>query len=88
MWKGRNPGLLFFGVATALALLAQTGLRSFDRKTRIAAQVVGTVGLTCTAPAAYYIGAGQLDRRAFVLGSANWIFAGNQIRFVTSCPVL
>lgn len=82
MWKGRNSALLFFGVATALALLAQSGLRTFGRRTRMAAQLVGTVGLTCTAPAAYYIGTGQLDRRAFVLWAANWIFAGNQIHFV------
>ena len=48
----------------------------------MAAQLVGTVGLTCTAPAAYYIGTGRLDERAFVLWAANWIFAGNQIHFV------
>jgi hypothetical protein len=82
MWKGRNSGLLFFGAATALALLAQAALRTFGRRTRMVAQVVGTVGLTCTAPAAYYIGAGRLDQRAFVLWAANWIFAGNQIHFV------
>jgi hypothetical protein len=48
----------------------------------MAAQLVGTVGLTCTAPAAYYIGTGRLDGRAFVLWAVNWIFAGNQIHFV------
>jgi hypothetical protein len=48
----------------------------------MAVQLVGTVGLTCTAPAAYYIGTGRLDERAFVLWAANWIFAGNQIHFV------
>ena len=45
-------------------------------------QVVGAFGLTCTAPAAYYIGTGRLDTRAFALWIANWIFAGNQIHFV------
>ena len=48
----------------------------------MAVQLVGTVGLTCTAPAAYYIGTGRLDERAFALWAANWIFAGNQIHFV------
>src|ERR1035438_9902226 len=45
-------------------------------------QLVGAIGLTCTAPAAYYIGTGRLDERAFILWAANWIFAGNQIHFV------
>jgi YwiC-like protein len=82
MWKGRNSELLVFGAATALAFVTQAVLRKFGRRARMAAQLVGTVGLTCTAPAAYYIGAGRLDERAFVLWAANWIFAGNQIHFV------
>ena len=48
----------------------------------MAAQLVGAIALTCTAPAAYYIGTGRLDERAFILWAANWIFAGNQIHFV------
>lgn len=82
LWKGKNSGLLFLGAATALAFVAQAVLRLFGRRVRMAAQLVGTVGLTCTAPAAYYIGTGRLDERAFVLWAANWIFAGNQIHFV------
>ena len=45
-------------------------------------QLVGALGLTCTAPAAYYIGTGRLDRHALLLWILNWIFAGNQIHFV------
>ncbi len=82
MWNGRNSKLLFLGAATAFAFVAQAVLRKFGRKARMAAQLVGTVGLTCTAPAAYYVGTGRLDERAFVLWAANWIFAGNQIHFV------
>jgi len=82
MWNGRNSKLLFLGAATALAFVIQAVLRMFGRRARMAAQLVGTVGLTCTAPAAYYIGTGRLDERAFVLWVANWIFAGNQIHFV------
>jgi hypothetical protein len=48
----------------------------------MAAQLAGAIGLTCTAPAAYYVGTGRLSERAFVLWAANWIFAGNQIHFV------
>jgi hypothetical protein len=46
------------------------------------AQVVGTLGLTVTAPAAYYLVTGELDRDAWALWVANFLFAGNQIHFV------
>src|SRR5579862_977565 len=82
MWKGRYPGLLLFGAGTACALFMQAVLKKLGRDTRMISQVVGAIGLTCTAPAAYYIGTGRLDTRAFVLWIANWIFAGNQIHFV------
>lgn len=82
IWRGQNSGLLLLGTATAFAFAAQAALQKFGRRARMAAQLVGTVGLTCTAPAAYYIGTGRLDERALVLWAANWIFAGNQIHFV------
>jgi YwiC-like protein len=82
MWKGQNLQLLLLGGATALAFLIQSALRILGRKTRMAAQMVGAIGLVCTAPAAYYIGTGRLDKRALILWLANWIFAGNQIHFV------
>ncbi len=82
MWKGLNLRLLFLGGATALTLVAQSVLKNLGRKTRMVAQLVGALGLTCTAPAAYYIGTGRLDERGFILWVANWIFAGNQIHFV------
>ncbi|MFY9904812.1 MAG: YwiC-like family protein [Terriglobales bacterium] len=82
LWKGQNLQLLLLGGATAFALLLQSVLRSLGRKTRMAAQLVGAIGLTCTAPAAYYLGTGRLSERAFILWAANWIFAGNQIHFV------
>jgi hypothetical protein len=82
MWKGQNLQLLLLGGATALAFLIQSVLRNLGRKTRMAAQLVGAIGLVCTAPAAYYIGTGRLSERALILWLANWIFAGNQIHFV------
>ncbi len=82
MWKGRYPALWLLGAATAGSFVLQAGLRKLGRRTRMISQIVGAFGLTCTAPAAYYIGTGRLDTRAFVLWIANWIFAGNQIHFV------
>jgi hypothetical protein len=82
MWKGQNLQLLLLGAATVFALVVQTVVRRLGRKVRMAAQFVGAIGLTCTAPAAYYIGTGRQSGRAFILWAANWIFAGNQIHFV------
>src|SRR6202158_858065 len=82
MWRGRDLGLLARGAAAAFAVVVQTALQRLGRRARMAPQLVGAIGLTCTAPAAYYMGAGRLDERAFVLWAANWIFAGNQIHFV------
>jgi hypothetical protein len=82
MWKGRDLQLLLLGAAAAFALVVQMVLQRLGRRARMAAQLVGAIGLTCTAPAAYYIGTGRLTERAFILWAANWIFAGNQIHFV------
>jgi hypothetical protein len=82
MWEGRDSKLLLLGVAAAFAFVAQAVLRQLARGARMAAQLAGAIALTCTAPAAYYIGTGRLDQHAFVLWAANWIFAGNQIHFV------
>jgi YwiC-like protein len=82
IWRGRDLRLLFLGAAAVFAVVVQTALRRLGRRARMAAQLVGAIGLTCTAPAAYYIGTGRLDERAFILWAANWIFAGNQIHFV------
>jgi len=52
------------------------------RGARTAAQIVGAAGLTATAPAAYYVAAGSMDRKAWMLWAANLLFAINQIQFV------
>jgi len=82
LWNGRNRCLLLLGGIGALAFVAQTLLMKLGRKLRMMAQMLGAIGLTCTAPAAYYVATGHLDARAWVLWAANWIFAGNQIHFV------
>lgn len=45
-------------------------------------QIVGTLGLTVTAPAASYVATGTLDRAAWALWMANLLFVGDQIHFV------
>lgn len=79
---GKNRKLLLLGLVAISALVAQGLLQKLGRSTRMLAQVVGTLGLTVTAPAAYYLLTGQLDRNAWALWFANFLFAGNQIHFV------
>lgn len=82
MWKGQNSGLFAIAAAGACAFAMQAVLRRLGRSTRIISQVVGAIALTSTAPAAYYVATGQLDKRAFGLWIASWLFASNQIHFV------
>lgn len=78
----RRTGLLYFGLGAALAFFVQPFLRKLGRRGRMPAQIVGMLGLTLGAPAAYYVVTGQMDRTAWILWTANFLFAGNQIHFV------
>lgn len=78
---GQNRELLSLGAVAIVAFVAQAILRKLGRQTRMLSQVVGTLGLTVTAPAAYCLTTG-LDRRAWALWIVNFLFAGNQIHFV------
>ncbi len=82
LWGGRNLGLLVIGVGAASAFAAQAGLKQAGRHMRMRAQLVGAMGLVCTAPAAYYVSTGHLDAAALGLWLANFVFAGNQIHYV------
>lgn len=82
MWNRRNQKLLPIGAVAALALVLQAIVRKMGRNARMPAQLVGAIGLTSTAPAAYYIASGNLGERAIALWVANWLFAANQIHFV------
>jgi YwiC-like protein len=82
MWGGRNLHLFLFGAVAGCSFVGQALLKNLGRRTRMLSQLVGTIGLSSTAPAAYYVATGHLDERAIVLWAANWIFAGNQIHFV------
>jgi hypothetical protein len=75
-------GLLPLGAAVGATFLAQALLRKWGRQNRIAAQLIGSLGLTSTAAGAYYVVAGRLDSTALLLWAANWVFAANQIHFV------
>ncbi len=79
---GGNRGLWLLGGLAGLAFAIQAGLKKLGRRFRMVAQLVGAVGLTSTAPGAYYVATGQLDARALALWLANWLFAGDQIHFV------
>ncbi len=82
LWQIRLYGLFLVGTAAAAAFLGQALLKSRGRQTRMAAQLVGSIGLTATAAAAYYVASARLDTAAMVIWAANWIFAANQILYV------
>jgi hypothetical protein len=82
LWNGYSRGLLLIGGIACLTFAVQAGVKKLGRKGRMPAQVIGAIGLTSTAAAAYYVATGQLDQTAVALWSANWLFAGNQIHFV------
>jgi hypothetical protein len=79
---GRNQRLLPLGAIALSAFVAQDLLRKRGRQTRMLAQVVGTIGLTVTAPAAYYLVTARLNGEALTLWMLNLLFATNQIHFV------
>jgi hypothetical protein len=81
-WQGKNRELIWLGMIAGAAFGAQVLLKKMGRTTRVAAEVVGALALTCTAPAAYYVATGRLDARAWALWLVNWLFAADQIHFV------
>jgi len=82
LWSGRNPLLWAIGGAAGVAFVAQAVVKKLGRKARMASEVVGTIGLTAAAPAAYYVMTGKFGAMAWILWSANLLFAGNQIHYV------
>ncbi len=81
-WQGKNRELIPIGMIVGAAFAAQVFLKRMGRSTRMAAEVVGALALTSTAPAAYLVATGRLDAQAWALWLANWLFAANQIHFV------
>lgn len=81
VWAGRNPALWPIAIAAGLAFVIQALLKK-QRSTRMLSEIVGTIGLTASAPAAYYVITGKFGATAWMLWVANFIFAGNQIHYV------
>ena len=82
LWAGQNPLLWLIGAAAGVAFVAQAVLRKMGRPTRMLSEIVGTIGLTASAPAVYYVVTGKFDITAWMLWLANLAFAGNQIHYV------
>ena len=82
LWAGRNPFLWLIGASAGAAFLAQMLLKRLGRRTRMLSEIVGTIGLTSSAPAAYYVITGHLGLTAWMLWLVNLAFAGNQIHYV------
>ncbi len=82
LWAGRNSELWPLGAAVATAFIAQTLLKKLGRRARMLSEIVGTIGLTAAAPAAYYVITGNFNQTAWMLWLANILFAGDQIHYV------
>jgi hypothetical protein len=82
IWRERAVLLLVLGAGVAALFLAQGVLKKLSRRNRMAAQLVGALGLTSTAAGAYYVVTGNLDGTALLVWGLNWLFAANQIHFV------
>jgi YwiC-like protein len=80
--NGANPLLWWIGSATGIAFAGQALLKKLGRKARMLSEMVGTVGLTASAPAAYYVVTGKFGDTGWMLWLANLLFAGNQIHYV------
>lgn len=82
LWKGKNADLWPLAAAGAAAFMAQAILKKLHRRTRMLSEMVGTIGLTAAAPAAYYVITGEFNAIAWTLWLANILFAGDQIHYV------
>ncbi len=82
LWAGQNPLLWLIGAAAGVAFVAQAVLRKMGRSTRMLSEIVGTIGLTASAPAVYYVITGKFGITGWMLWLANLTFAGNQIHYV------
>ena len=79
-WNSQT--LLPLASVVVIAFATQAFLKKMGRSTRMASQIVGAIGLTVTAPAAYCVATGRLDRLALGLWLATFLFSANQVYFV------
>jgi hypothetical protein len=82
LWSGKNADLWPLGAVAVLAFITQAMLKKLSRRARMWGEMVGTIGLTASAPAAYYVITGNFNATAWMLWLANLLFAGDQIHYV------
>jgi len=82
LWAGQNPFLWQIGAVAGSLFIAQAVLKQLGRRTRMLSEIVGTIGLTASGPAMYYVITGNFGFTAWVVWAANLIFAGDQIHYV------
>lgn len=82
LWDGRNLLLLPLACVSGILFLVQRAVHRLGKRARTMAQLIGALGLTATAAAAFYVVTGDIDRRAVILWIANWLFTAVQIQFV------
>ena len=82
LWAGCNADLWPLAGAVAAAFIGQALLKKLGRRARMASEMVGIIGLTAAAPAAYYVITGEFNTTAWMLWLANTLFAGYQIHYV------
>jgi hypothetical protein len=82
LWAGRNPLLWLIGAVAVCAFVAQALVRKIGRPARMLSEIIGTVGLTLSAPAIYYVITGKFTSTAVMLWLANLLVAGDQIHYV------
>jgi YwiC-like protein len=82
LWAGRNADLWPLGAVVAVAFIAQAILKKLSRRLRMSSEMIGVIGLTASAPAAYYVITGKFTATAWMLWLANILFAGDQIHYV------
>ncbi len=82
LWAGKNSSLWPLGAVAAAAFIGQALLKRLGGHARMWSEMVGTIGLTAAAPAAYYVITGSFNATAWMLWLANILFAGDQIHYV------
>ncbi len=77
-----NRGLVLIGSVAGFAFAVQAVVKRMHRRMRMPAQIIGALGLSSCAPAAYYVLTGDLNTQAIALWLTSWLFAADQIHFV------
>ncbi len=82
LWAWQNPLLWLIGTVAGAAFVGQALLKKLGRRARMLSEMVGTIGLTASGPAAYYVITGRFGATAWMLWIANLLFAGDQVHYV------